>query len=196
MPPRKSVQPVPLGETPLVDTPFKSVAIGLLLGPPKRNAYILTKVDSTTRYLEAMVLPASDNRHVADALFALFFQVGFPGELLSDWYQDTRKLMKEVLELLRVQHVTFTFHPACNGMVERFNGTLMSMLQKLADGELENLDQHLQAVLFAYCEVPQGCTGFASFELLHGRQVCGTLESLKQAWTNRDTDEEERTVPQ
>lgn len=43
---------------------------------------------------------------------------------------------------------------------------------------------------------PQSSVGFAPSELLYGRPVCGPLEAIKHSWTNEDTDEEDRTLPQ
>ena len=41
----------------------------------------------------------------------------------------------------------------------------------------------INALLFAYREVPQESTGFSSFALLYGRTVRGPMHILKELWT-------------
>lgn len=114
------MQPAPLGGTPLVDLPFKNLAVGIvgaLTRIQRKNAYNLlwlTHPQQTQKQWHSLPF---DNRHEANAIFS---HVSFPEVFLSDHgTQFTGKLMKEVLELLRIQHVTTpTYQPACNGMVE------------------------------------------------------------------------------
>ena len=65
-----------------------------------------------------------------------------------------------------------------DGLVEWFNQTLKSMLQKCATKEEKDWDKLLPYFLFAYREVPQASTGFSPFELLYGWPVQGPLDIL------------------
>ncbi len=78
---------------------------------------------------------------------------------------------------------TTPFHPQTDGLVERFNGTLKSMLKKFVAETGRDWDKWIPFLLFAYREVPQCSTGFSPFELLYGRQVRGPLDMLKEEWT-------------
>ena len=71
----------------------------------------------------------------------------------------------------------------CNGVVERFNGTLKAMLKKLCAEQPRQWHRFINALLFAYREVPQESTGFSPFELLYGRTVRGPMHILKELWT-------------
>ena len=71
-----------------------------------------------------------------------------------------------------------------DGLVERYNRTLKSMLKKFVAANGKDWDQWLPYLLFAYREVPQASTGFSPFELLYGRQVRGPLDLLREAWGN------------
>ena len=133
------VPPVPLSNVPLIDVPFKRIAIDLV-GPitpmtHRKNRYILTAVDYATRYPEAVALKDITTERVADALVSIFSRVGIPEEVLSDQgTQFTSGIMKEVSRLLSVkQLVTTPYHPQCNGLVERFNGTLKKMLKRVCE---------------------------------------------------------------
>ncbi len=77
---------------------------------------------------------------------------------------------------------TTPYHPQTDGMVERFNQTLKSMLRKFVSETGADWDHWLPYLMFSYREVPQASTGYSPFELLYGRQVCGPLDVLKEAW--------------
>ena len=187
---------VPLERVPLVDTPFKKVAIDLV-GPlfptsDRGKRYILVMVDYATRYPEACALRNIDTESVAEALWDMWSRVGIPEEVLSDrGTQFTSNVMQEVYRLLSVKGLkTSPYHAQANGLVERFNGTLKSMLKKLCQEQPKAWDRFLPAALFAYREVPQATTGFSPFELLFGRTVRGPMSVLRSLWTNQDQDEE------
>ena len=88
------------------------------------------------------------------------------------------------------------YHPQCNGLVERFNGTLKAMLKKLCVERPKDWDRYLESVLFAYREVKQESLGFSPFELLYGRTVRGPMAILRELWTNEEPDNEVRTTYQ
>ena len=186
----------PLGKMPLMDSPFKRVAVDLI-GPiapvtDRGNRYILTMVDYATRYPEATALKSIEAEIVAEALVTMFTRVGIPEEILSDQgSQFLSGVMKEVSRLLSTnQLVTSPYHPMCNGLVERFNGTLKAMLRRMCAEKPKDWDRYLPALLFAYREVPQESLGFAPFELLYGRTVRGPMSILKEMWTKEKTDPE------
>lgn len=67
---------MPLGKMPVIDIPFLRVAVDLK-GPIKpvtarKNRYILTIVDYTTRYPEAIALPNIETSTVAEAIAEVF----------------------------------------------------------------------------------------------------------------------------
>jgi len=139
-------------------------------------------VDYATRYPEATALKSIEAETVAEALVIMFTRVGIPEEVLSDQgSQFLSGVMKEVSRLLSMnQLVTTPYHPMCNGLVERFNGTLKLMLKRMCAERPKEWDRYLPALLFAYREVPQESLGFASFELLYGRSVRGPMAILRE----------------
>lgn len=146
---------------PIITTPFKQVAVDLV-GPldprtTKGNKYILTLVDYATRYPEAVPLPGIETERVAEALVDIFSRVGIPRELLSDQgSQFTSDLMKEVSRLLSLKRITTSpYHPICNELVEKFNGTMKQMLKRMCAEKPKDWDKYINALLFAYREVPQ-----------------------------------------
>ena len=77
---------------------------------------------------------------------------------------------------------TTPYHPQTDGLVERFNQTLKSMLRKTALEEGKDWDKLIPYVLFAYREVPQTSNGFSPFELVYGRAVRGPLDIVREQW--------------
>jgi hypothetical protein len=146
-------------------------------------------VDYATRYPEATALKNIEAETVAEALVTMFTRIGVPEEVLSDQgAQFMSHVMKEVSRLLSVtQLVTTPYHPMCNGMVERFNGTLKLMLKRMCAEKPKDWDRYLPALLFAYREAPQESLGFAPFELIYGRTVRGPMAILKELWTKPET---------
>ncbi|XP_075726234.1 uncharacterized protein LOC142767871 [Rhipicephalus microplus] len=200
--PKGRVPHVSLGQSPVIDTPFKRVAIDIVgpIRPPsgQGNHYILTLVDCATRYPEAVALPGIETERVAEALVEMFSRFGVPREILSDRGSNfTSELMKEVARLLSVRQLhTTPYHPMANGMVEKFNGTLKTMLKRMCAEKPKNWDRFVGPLLFAYREVPQASLGFSPFELLYGRHVRGPLAILKEVWTNQELDDELKTTYQ
>ena len=111
----------------------------------------------------------------------LFCRVGFPREILTDrCSQFTSGVMTEMSRLISVkQLMTTPYHPMCNGLVERFNGTLKLMLKRVCAEYPRDLDRYLGPALFAYREVPQESSRFSPFELLYGWPIMGSMTILK-----------------
>ncbi|KAL2089209.1 hypothetical protein ACEWY4_016108 [Coilia grayii] len=177
---------VPLIPMPIIDVPFSRIGMDIV-GPLERsrrgNRYILVVVDYATTYPEAFPLRQVKVRQVANALLQLVTRVGIPQEVLTDQGTNfTSKLLKQVYQYLGIKGIKMTpYHPQTDGLVERFNQTLKSMLCKFVADSGADWDEWLPYLLFAYCEVPQASTGFSPFELLYGRQVRGPLDMMKEA---------------
>ena len=161
-----------------------------IVGPLERtrsgHRFILVICDYASRYPEAFPLRNITASAIAQALLQLISRVDIPNEILTD--QGTAflsKTMKQVYSLLGIRGIRTTpYHPQTDGLVERYNRTLKSMLKKFVADNGKDWDQWLPYLLFAYREVPQASTGFSPFELLYGRQVRGPLDLLREAWGN------------
>lgn len=182
---------------PTIAMPFERVAIDLI-GPiaPKSSwakRYILTMVDVATRDPNAVVLESISTSLVAEALVDMFSRYGVPGELLSDRGSTfTSDLMREVGRLWSMRRLLTTpYHPMCNGLVERFNGTLKQILRRMCQERPKDWDGYLPALLFAYREVPQSSLRFSPFELLYG--IRGPLSILREVWSNETLNQETKT---
>jgi len=105
--------------------------------------------------------------------------------------------MTEVSRLISLRRLTTTvYHPMCNGLVERFNGSLKQMLKRMCSERPKDWDRYLNSLLFAYREVPQESLKFSPFELVYGRTVRGPMAILKELWTKEISDPEVKSTYQ
>lgn len=115
--PKGKVGVAPLGNMPLIRTPFQRVAVDLIgpLSPrsDKGNRYVLTLIDFATRYPDAIALANIDSVSVAEALLEMFSRVGLPREVVTDQGTSfTSELMQEVGRLLSVKFFRTTPYQA------------------------------------------------------------------------------------
>ena len=96
---------------------------------------------------------------------------GVQVELLSDSGSAfLSHLMQEVCQLLGIHRVNTTaYHPQTDGLVKRFNRTLIDMLAKRLERNGRDWDTQIPYVLFAYRASLQESTGESPFFLTHGR---------------------------
>ena len=198
--PKGRVSKVPLGEMPLIESPFERIAMDLI-GPIKPvsergHRYILVIIDYATRYPEAIPLKTIEAEVIAEELMKIYSRLGIPKEVLTDQgSQFVSKVMKEVNRLLSIRGITTTpYHAMTNGLCEKYNGTLKIMLKRMCEERPKDWDRYIPPLLFAYREVPQASTGFSPFELLFGRSVRGPMSILKELWTGKCEESDTRTV--
>ena len=83
---------------------------------------------------------------------------------------------------------TTAYHPECDGMVERFNRTLKSILRKHAARFGKQWDRYLSGVLYSYRNTPHDSTGEKPSYLLFGTDLRSPAEAAylspsEQTWT-------------
>lgn len=66
---------------------------------------------------------------------------------------------------------TSAYHPQVDGLVEKFNGTLTTMISMYVSDDQDDWDQHLPYVLFAYRTSVHASTGCTPFFLLYGHEA-------------------------
>ena len=99
---------------------------------------------------------------------------GVPEALLSDRGTNLLShLMGDVCKLLGIRKLNTTaYHPQFDGMVERFNRTLKTILRKHAARFGAQWDRYLPGVLWAYRNTPHDSTGEKScWAMIVGHQL-------------------------
>ncbi|GFO14504.1 gypsy retrotransposon integrase-like protein 1 [Plakobranchus ocellatus] len=141
-------KPAPFQTIPIISEPFSRLVIDLV-GPlpvsSNRYEYILTVVDVATRFADAVPLRSITAKNVGENLFSIFTRLGFPKQVQSD--QSTQfmsQLFRELSILSGFEHkISTAFHPETNAYVERFHGTLKTMLRKLSHERPSDWDRYL-----------------------------------------------------
>ena len=165
----------------IVDTDASDYGIGGVLshcieGTEHVIAYYsksLVVCDYFTKYTEAYPLKDKTARSVADALMDIWLpRYGFPMFLHSDQGKEfDNTMIHKLSELLgTVKTKTTPYHPRSDGLVERFNRTLLAMLAMFVSREHDNWDDLLPFMMLAYNTTVHTTTGFTSYRLVFGEE--------------------------
>ncbi|XP_038068625.1 uncharacterized protein K02A2.6-like [Patiria miniata] len=132
--------------------------------------------DYCTKWMEAFPLPDATAVTVAHTLVTEFVcRFGVPQELHSD--QGTNfesEVFREMCQILGISKTrTTAYNPKSDGMVERFNKTLVNIVAMLLDPRRrqKDWDEFLPFATFAYRCTPQDSIGESPNMMMLGREV-------------------------
>ncbi len=157
--------------------PFQRVGIDVLGPLPltnRGNKYIIVVQDYYTKWVEAYAVPDQEATTVARRLVDDFVcRFGAPFSLHSDQGRNFEsKIFQEMCQQLGITKTrTTSYHPMSDGLVERFNRTLESMLSQYVNEAQVDWDIHLPKVLMAFRCGEQESTGFSPNYLVFGREI-------------------------
>ena len=180
---RTSCPPGHLHPVPPPTAPFEQVGIDLL-GPFPRsssdNRWVIVCVDHLTRYCETAAIPSATASDVSSFLLrCLILRHGPPRVLISD---RGRQFTADVEELLRLCACNFRhstpYHPQTNGLVERTNRTLTTMLAMYVSSDHKNWDDVLPFITYAYNTAQHETTGYSPYYLLYARTPRSCLDTI------------------
>ncbi len=185
--PGQNIPPAPLIRVPIAGEPFSHLIVDIV-GPLPRtksgNQFLLTIMDQTTRFPEAIPLKKVTAKVVSQALLKYFTQMGLPKVIQSDQGSNfLSKIFKEVLILLGIKQVTSSaYHPASQGALERFHQNLKAMLRCYCMQEEKDWDLGIPYVIFAARDARQESLGFSPFQLVYGHTPRGPLRLVRDSW--------------
>eukprot|EP00731_Ephydatia_muelleri_P009146 Em0004g1484a len=154
--------------------PMQRVAMDILGPLPETlrgNKYILVVGEYFTKWKEAFPLKDTEALTIAKVFVNEFVcRFGVPDSLHTDQGRNFEaKVLKEVCQLLGVKKTRTTpYHPQSDGLVERFNRTLLDMLSMAVKDDERDWDLLLPTLLFAYRTSRHVTTGVTPFELMYG----------------------------
>jgi hypothetical protein len=176
--------------------------VGPLPATADGSAYLLTAIDRTTRWLEAIPLKTMTAVTCADAFLSTWVsRFGVPATITTDrGAQFTSEVWRLLCLKLGSKHVmTTAYHPQANGMVERVHRQLKEALRARQAGA--DWLQHLPWALLGLRAAPKEISGLSSAEAVYGQQltVPGTLlhvpeESEKSMQSKMASEEPPPTV--
>ncbi|CAC5369428.1 unnamed protein product [Mytilus coruscus] len=174
-PPAKHAK-APFGNM-LVGEPLDRLATELI-GPfpvtPRGMKYILTVSDYFTKWVEVFAVPDQGAITCAQVILnEVICRYGCPLALHSDqgrtYESETSKELCSLLEIRKTR--TCPRNPKCNGQVERFNRSLISMVKSYINGEQTEWDRNLGCLAGAYRATPHESTSLTPNMLMLGREV-------------------------
>ena len=150
------------------------VGVDVLQLPPSYNGYkyAIVFMDYLTKWPE--VFAAADQKAETIAWLLVEHVIarhGVPENLSDRGPNFLSTLVEEVCKLVGIKKInTSGYHPQCDGLVEKFNSTLINMLSKSVEKYGRDWDSHLPYLLFAYRVAIQDSTQKSPFYMLYGRE--------------------------
>ncbi|MEW8316224.1 MAG: reverse transcriptase domain-containing protein [Candidatus Thiodiazotropha endolucinida] len=168
--PRRAAELVNIVST----APMEVVCIDYLSLERSKGGFenILVITDHYTRYAQAIPTRNQTAQTTAKALFENFFlHYGFPARIHSDQGANFEsKLIQSLCSLTGMKKTRTTpYHPMGNGMVERFNKTLLNMLGTLEESQKADWKSYVSTMTHAYNAAVHDSTGYSPFFLMFGR---------------------------
>jgi transposase InsO family protein len=159
-----------------ISHPFEFVGVDVVgpFPPTERgNRYVVVFTDYLTRWVEAFAVVEHTAESVAELLInEVVARHGAPRVLLSDNGPEFRsKLLAAVTTMVGVgRRFSSPYHPQCNGLTERANGSVVALLSVLAEGQHREWDRLLPKVLLSHRASVNSTLGVSPFRLLYGRE--------------------------
>ena len=147
--------------------------IGPLPETSRHNRYILVMVDYFTKWCEAVALSQIDATTVARCITEQWIcRWGAPGQLHSDRGTSfENSVIRELCDYLGIDKTRTTpYHPQGNGLVERTNRSLKSLLKVFSQNNPSSWDLALPRCLLAYRSTIHKSTGQTPSFLWTGRE--------------------------
>nr|XP_054765775.1 uncharacterized protein LOC129272688 [Lytechinus pictus] len=188
-----SIKPAPLIPTPAFDEPFTRVLVDCV-GPLPRtrsgHRFLLTIMDLSTRFPEAIPLRSITAKTVVQALVQFFTRYGLPKEVQSDQGSNfISGIIQQVMKELGIKQIkSSAYHPQSQGALERYHQTLKTMIRAYCEDYPDDWDKGISFLLFATRDSPNESTGFSPFELVYGHEVRGPLKLIKERFMVQDDD--------
>ena len=178
--------------TPVADYAFHSMGVDVIGPLPKTkngNQYIVAFSCSLTHWGEAFAVEEQKEETIAELLVCeICCRFGCPSILLSDRGANfLSALCTKVYELMKIKKVSTTsYHPACNGITERFNGVLVEMLSMYAAER--DWDTYIPYVLSAYRSSYNSSIQETPYMMVFGRQMVLPTDAMLNIGEAYSTD--------
>ena len=161
----------PLGEVETPAAPFQVAGMDFTVPyplTPRKNRYLLTYVDHYTRYVEVFPVPDM-TAEICARIYAsqIVTWHGSGSKLITDQGPAfISAFFRETWKILGIQRVnTSAYHPASNGLCERFHHSLHTGLSHFVNSSNTNWDLVVPFLLMAYRVTPNTVTGYSPFYL-------------------------------
>ncbi|CAN8062284.1 unnamed protein product [Agarophyton chilense] len=146
--------------------------LGELIRSRRGYRYLLVITDRFSKLVRTVPLKRITAAVITQAFIKLWvFIYGPPKVLLSDnGKQFVAKFFQNVCRIMGIRNVfTTTYHPQCNGHVERFNRTLIAALRHSIEDHPKEWDKFTDTLCYAYNTQMHSSIKTAPFDLVLSR---------------------------
>ena len=151
------------------------------------NCCVLSITDHFTKYVKAIPLPNQTAETIADAFVRGWVAVfGAPHMLHTDQGRNfDSELIAEVCKMFNIYKTrTTAYHPAGNGLTERYNRCIMDMIHAHVRLDPSEWDRALALACYAYNSTPHTSTGLEPNRLMLGRNTYMPVDRMMPANIN------------
>lgn len=164
-----------LGERTIPQVPFQVISAVHLLLPPTRsgNCYILAHICHATRFLVARPTCTTATDDIINQYGPPLTYIGNNGSSF------TSAKFQHFLEKYEIEHLSSPpYTPQSNGLIERSNATIISVLSKFTLEYPDDWDEKLSNLILAINIIQQSSSKYSPFYLLHGYEPRITTSEL------------------
>ena len=172
----------------VANNPLDLLCIDFLKVDPSRDGKenILVLTDAFTKFSQAFITNNQKALTIAKILVEKWFYVyGIPAQIHSDKGQSFENaIISKLYSMYNIkQSMTMPYNPHGNSICERFNRTLLGLLQSLPKEQKSCWPLHVPSLVFAYNAMPHSVTGYQPYELMFGQKapaICDAWLGLAQ----------------
>ena len=147
---------------------------------PFQNATILVAVDAHSKWPEVFIMSSTTTAATVAVLRQLFAAHGLPAQVVTDnSTQFTSEEFATFMKMNGIRHIrSVPYHPATNGLAERFVQSLKQALKTSHTGG-KSLSHRLANFLLTYRSSPHATTGVTPCSLFLKHQLRTRFDLLR-----------------
>ena len=189
----------PIGEFSIPERRFSHLNVDLVGPLPVSNGfrYLLTAVDRFTRWPIAIPMKDISSESVVESFaHGWIAHFGIPASITTDrGSQFSSALWTQLMQTWAIKcHQTTAYHPAANGLVERFHRRLKESLIALSENEPVNWYWNLPCALLCIRTTLKPDIGASPADLVYGEGLSVPGSLLPSRPDGVDTEQRQRTL--
>jgi hypothetical protein len=175
------------------ESEFEVIGMDLLALPTSDEGYeyVLVVVDHFTRFAWARPVKDKTMDTILKAYTDISMPFNKPKTLVSDNGPEFKNTRMEgyCLAFGIHQHFVIPYHPQSDGVVERFNRTLLSLLRAYVEDNTTDWAKHLQKLCAAYNSTPHKTNGLSPYHLMYKMRAGQNLVDIPREQADASPNE-------